>query len=65
MDYFWGSVKLMLIVWGLAAFISFLVAWIIKLIFAVIRRKGSASHAAAGAAAAPPAAATDRPKRST
>ena len=65
MDYFWGSVKLMLIVWGLAAFISFLVAWIIKLIFAVISRKGSASHAPAGAAAAPLAAATDRPKRST
>ena len=39
MEYFWGSVKLMLIVYGLAAFIAMLVAWVIKLIFAGIRRQ--------------------------
>jgi len=49
MEYFWGSVKLMLIVWGLAAFISFVVAWIMKLTFAAIRMKAGAKHARAAA----------------
>ena len=44
-EYFWGSVKLMLIVYGLAAFIAMLVAWIIKLIFAGIRRQRVAAEA--------------------
>ena len=42
MEYFLGSVKLMLIVYALAAFISMLVAWIIKLIFSGIRRQRAA-----------------------
>ncbi len=49
MDYFWGSVKIMLIVYGLAAVISFAVAWIMKLIFAGIemsRAKPGAQGAA-------------------
>ena len=39
MEYFLGSVKIMLIVYGLSAFIAMLVAGIIKLIFAGIRRQ--------------------------
>ena len=50
LEYFWGSVKLMLIVYGLAAFIAMLVAWVIKLIFAGIRRQRDSA-----AAKAPPA----------
>ena len=61
MEYFWGSVKLMFIVWGLAALISLVVAGIIKLTFFVIRRKSSRSQAPAGAAAAP---VSNRPKTS-
>ena len=50
MDYFMGSVKLMLIVYGLAAFISMAVAWIIKLVDAGIRRQSAAGAPEAGAA---------------
>ncbi|MBI5922688.1 MAG: hypothetical protein HY847_13725 [Betaproteobacteria bacterium] len=39
MDYFLGSVKLMLIIYALAAVISMLAAWVIKLIFAAIRSR--------------------------
>ncbi len=39
MEYFWGSVKIMLVVYGLAALISMLVAVVIKLIFVGIRRQ--------------------------
>ena len=52
MEYFWGSVKLMLIVYGLAAFIAMLVAWIIKLIFAGIRRQRVSAAAKIDASAA-------------
>ncbi len=52
MEYFWGSVKLMLIVYGLAAFIAMLVAWIIKLIFAGIRRQRVSAAAKNDASAA-------------
>lgn len=39
MDYFLGSVKLMLIVYALGAVISLGVAWVIKCIFAVIKMR--------------------------
>lgn len=39
MEYFLESVKIMLIVGGLSAFISMLVAWIIGLLFTLIRRQ--------------------------
>lgn len=54
MESFWGAVKLMLFVYALAAAISLAVAWIIKLIFAGIRRQGmrSAAKVAEPAAAA-------------
>ena len=58
MEYFWGSVKLMLLVYALAAVVSFLVAWLIRIIFAVIKmRRGRADPKAplAPAAAAPEA----------
>lgn len=48
MDYIWGSVKLMLFVYGLAACISLVVAWIIRLIFAGIRLKKSPVEADKG-----------------
>lgn len=52
MEYFLGSVKLMLIVYALAALISMAVAWVIKLIFAGIRKQQTP---AVPAKAAPPA----------
>jgi cytosine/uracil/thiamine/allantoin permease len=42
----WDATKLMLIIYGMTAAISFLVAWVIKLTFAAIRM-----HSARGAAA--------------
>lgn len=42
----------MLIVYGLAAFISMLVAWVIKLIFAGIRKQKASATAKADALAA-------------
>lgn len=43
MDYFLGSVKLMLIIYALSAFIAMAVAWLIKLLFVVIRRRSTAA----------------------
>lgn len=64
MEYFWGSVKLMLIVYGLAAFIAMLVAWVIKLIFAGIRRQRVSAatkvDALAPSEAKPPGSATGK-----
>lgn len=54
MEYFWGSVKLMLIVYALAAFISFMVAWIIKLIFAGIQMQKDRAAAPGKAPGKPP-----------
>jgi hypothetical protein len=58
-DYFLGSVKLMLIIYALAAVISMLTAWVIKLLFAAIRSKpapvAAASTTAAKTSNAPPA----------
>ncbi len=51
MESFWGSVKLMLFVYALAAVVSFAVAWIIKLIFAGIRLQGTRAGARAEAQA--------------
>lgn len=53
MEYFLGSVKLMLIVYALAAFIAMLVAWIIKLVFAGIRSRRTAEPPPKPAGAAP------------
>jgi hypothetical protein len=54
MEYFWGSVKLMLVVYALGAVISFLVAWIIRLIFSGIKlQKARADRRNDAPAAAP------------
>ena len=54
LEYFWGSVKIMLIVGGLAVVISMLVAGVIKLLFVVIRgRTASAAIKADAAKEAP------------
>jgi hypothetical protein len=54
MDYFWGSVKLMFIIYGIAAIISFGVAWIMQLLIAAIQRKKAAPEASAGAPVSSP-----------
>ncbi len=51
MEYFLESVKIMLIVGGLSAFISMLVAWIIGLLFTLIRRQRIPATANADTAA--------------
>lgn len=45
MENVWDASKLMLIVYGLAAVVSFLVAWIIKLTYVVIRKHGARHRA--------------------
>jgi hypothetical protein len=44
MENVWDATKLMLVIYAMAAVVSFLVAWIIKLTFAAIRM-----HSARGA----------------
>ena len=48
---FWESVKLMLFIYALAAAVSLIVAWIIKLIFAGVQMQKARAEARA---AAPP-----------
>ena len=45
---FFGSVKLMVFVYALAATISFVVAWVIKLIFAGIQKQKAGADARNG-----------------
>ena len=45
MENVWDATKLMLIVYGMAAVVSFLVAWVIKLTFAAIRMQGGRGKA--------------------
>lgn len=49
MEDIWGSIKIMLIVAGLATVISMLVAALIKLLFVVIRGQSTAAEAKANA----------------
>ncbi len=48
---FWDSVKLMLFIYALAAAVSLIVAWIIKLIFSGIQMQKARAEARDGAAA--------------
>ena len=41
METFWGSVKLMLFIYALAAVISLIIAWMIKYLFVVIRMQSN------------------------
>jgi flagellar basal body-associated protein FliL len=52
MESFWGSVKLMLFIYALAAAISLITAWMIKYIFVVIRMQKSRAEARKSAKAA-------------
>ena len=46
MENVWDATKLMFIIYGMAAIVSFLVAWVIKLTFAAIRMHGARGAAA-------------------
>ena len=41
METFWGSVKLMLFIYALAAAIALIIAWMIKYLFVVIRMQSN------------------------
>jgi len=53
LEYFFGSVKIMLIVGGLSAFISMLVAGVIRVLFAFIQRQRATAPAVAEAEGKP------------
>ncbi len=57
MESFWGSVELMVFVYALAAVVSYLVAWVLKLLYGAIEknkaRAEARAEARAQAAAAP------------
>ncbi|MHB8667126.1 MAG: hypothetical protein ACYC7B_06365 [Burkholderiales bacterium] len=53
MENVWDATKLMFIIYAMAAVVSFLVAWIIKLTFVLIRMQGGRDKPAADAAAQP------------
>lgn len=53
MENVWDATKLMFIIYGMAAVVSFLVAWVIKLTFAAIRMQGARSAAASQSPAKP------------
>ncbi len=53
MENVWDATKLMLVIYAMAAVVSFLVAWVIKLTFAVIRMHGARSAAALESPAKP------------
>ncbi|MDH3196255.1 MAG: hypothetical protein OEL78_08085 [Hyphomicrobiales bacterium] len=55
MESFWGSVKLMLFVYALAAAVSLTVAWSIKMIFAGVKMQKARATARAAALAEPTA----------
>lgn len=46
---FWDSVKLMLFVYALAAVVSLIVAWIIKMVFSGIRMRKARADSGIGA----------------
>ena len=53
MESFWGSVELMVFIYALAAVVSYLVAWVIKLLYNAIERNKARADARAQAAIAP------------
>jgi hypothetical protein len=56
MENVWDATKLMFIIYGMAAVVSFLVAWVIKLTFAAIRMHGDRGAATLESPAKAPAA---------
>ncbi len=53
MESFWGSVKLMLFIYALATVVSYLVACILKLLYAAIEKRKARAEARAQAAIEP------------
>jgi hypothetical protein len=51
MESFWGSVELMVFIYALAAVVSYLVAWILKLLYRAIEKNKARVEARAAAAA--------------
>ena len=52
MESFWGSVELMVFIYALAAVVSYLVAWVLKLLYTVIEKNKARAEARAQAASA-------------
>ncbi len=52
MESFWGSVELMVLIYALAAVVSYLVAWVLKLLYTVIEKNKARAEARAQAASA-------------
>ncbi len=53
MESFWGSVELMVFIYALAAVVSYLVAWVLKLLYIVIEKNKARAEARAQAASVP------------
>ena len=53
MENFWDSVEIMVFVYALAAVVSYMVAWILKLLYAAIEKNKARAEARAQAATAP------------
>ena len=49
MESFWGSIELMVFIYALAAIISYLVAWILKLLYTTIEKNKARAEAVAEA----------------
>ena len=49
MENFWGSIELMVFIYALAAIISYLVAWILKLLYTTIEKNKARAEAVAEA----------------
>ena len=52
MEIFWDSVEIMVFVYALAAVVSYMVAWILKLLYAAIEKNKARAEARAQAATA-------------
>ena len=49
MESFWGSIELMVFIYALAAIVSYLVAWILKLLYTTIKKNKARAEAMAEA----------------
>ena len=47
MESFWGSIELMVFIYALAAIVSYLVAWILKLLYTTIKKNKARAEAVA------------------
>jgi len=49
MESFWGSIELMVFIYALAAIVSYLVAWVLKLLYIAIEKNKTRAEAVAEA----------------